>query len=178
MSAKNTDEVAGRNELFSAMSGGDPFKTYVKTILGKVYVTAWDVFNNQPIGMILEGDPRKKDATSLIDLWSEKEDVFFRRMNKRHFTDGVLVEYKRAVVTVPHERTMEEFSDDELKVIISKPFLALQQALNKTESVAVLFRIQNLASEMEKSEKFMRAIESRLSEVQQVPVAPSSVEEG
>lgn len=173
-----TNEIAGRNELFSAMSGGEPFRTYKKQILGKVYVTVWDVFTNAPVGMILEGDPRKNDQTTLIDVWSEKEDVFFRRMNKRSFDLGVLREHSRPKDEV-RERTIEEFSDEELTAIINKPFLALQNALNKTESVAVLYRISTLASELEKSEKVIRAIESRLSEVQDMhnPRIPSTLEE-
>ncbi len=177
MSTKNTNEVAGRNELFSAMSGGKPHKTYVKKILGKVYVTVWDVFTNQPVGMILEGDPRRNDQTAMIDIWSEKEDVFFRRMNRRHLADGTVVEYKRPDEG-PRERTMEEWSDEELIALINKPFLALKAAVNKTESEALLFRMESLSEQMDKPESYMKLIRAKLSEIQKEPEQPSSVEEG
>lgn len=166
------------NDLYSAMTGGVPLKTYIKTILGRVYVTALNMLTGTPTpeGVILDGDPRKKDGACMIDVWSEQEDYFFRKMNKKHFDLGILIEYKR--IETPRERTIEEFTDEELKALISKPFLALKATLDKTNSVATLFRIQGLATELEKSEKVMRAIESRLSEAQQaeVPVLPNSVE--
>jgi hypothetical protein len=166
------------NDVYSAMVGGKPYKTYKKTILGKVYVTALNMLTGTPTpeGVILEGDPRKNEHTSMYDTFSEQEDFFFRKMNKRHFDAGILIEYSRAEEK-PRERTIEEFSDDELKALISKPFLAVQATLNKTKSVATLFRIQTLASELEKSEKVMKAIESRLSEVQEAPKISNVIEE-
>jgi hypothetical protein len=170
--------MSTNNDLYSAMSGGRPLKTYIKTILGRVYVTVLDMLTGTPTpsGVILTGDPRKKEPETMIDVWSEQEDYFFRQKNKRHFDQGILIEYTR--VETPHERTIEEFSDEELKTLINKPFLALQNTLNKTNSVATLYRIEGLAKELEKSTKVISAIESRLSEVQQgeFPTLPQTVE--
>lgn len=167
------------NEVFSAMVGGKPIKTYIKTILGRVYVTALNMLtgNPTPEGLILDGDPRKKETGTMFDVFSEQEDYFFRKMNKRHFDEGVLIEYTRT--ETPRERTIEEFSDEELKTLINKPFLALQNTLNKTKSVATLFRIESLARDLEKSEKVMKAIQSRLSEVQEnsIPEMSNRIEE-
>ena len=120
-----------------------------------------------PEGIILSGDPNKDDVSSMYDVFSEQEDYFFKKMNRRHFEDGTLVEHTKA--EQPRERTVEEFSDDELRAILGKPFQSLQQTLNKTKSVATIYRIQSLARDMEKSEKVMKHIESRLSEVQETP---------
>jgi hypothetical protein len=167
------------NEIFSAMTGGKPLKTYKKTILGRVYVTALNMLTGTPTpeGVILDGDPRKNESGAMFDIFSDQEDYFFRKMNKRHFDAGVLIEFTKT--STPRERTIEEFSDEELKSLINKPFLALQNTLNKTTSVATLFRIESLARELEKSEKVIRAIESRLSEVQEasVPSMPQVIEE-
>lgn len=170
--------VKDRNALFSAMSKGKPFKSYIKTILGKVFITYWDVFENKPVGGLLEGDPRKKEDGSYIDLYSEEEDHFFRRSNRKHFDVGVLTAYEHPENEV-RERTIEEFSDDELKELINSPFLKLQNAINKTSSEAVVYRILNLAQDLEKSDKVITAIESRLSEIQQgnLPVASNVIEE-
>jgi hypothetical protein len=155
------------NELFSAMVGNKPLKTYKKTILGRIYVTALNMLTGTPIpeGVILTGDPRKNEPGTMFDVFSEQEDYFFKKMNRVHFDEGRLVEHSRT--TTERERTIEEFSDEELKTLINKPFLALQNTLNKTTSVATLFRIQTIAEQIEKSEKVMRAINSRLSEVQE-----------
>lgn len=166
--------------LFAAMNGGGkPYKTYKKVILGRVYVTVLNMMTGTPTpeGVILSGDPAKNEPGCLYDVWTEQEDYFFRKMNYRHFDAGEIIEYSRAEVV--RERTIEEFSDDELKAMIAKPFLALQNTLNKTTSEATLYRILTLAREMDKSEKVIRAIESRLSEVQQksIPTLPQSVEQ-
>lgn len=165
------------NALFSAMSGGKPYKTYKKVILGRVFVTVLNMSTGVPTpeGIIMSGDPGKNEQGTLYDVFSEQEDYFFRKMNQSHFQEGIIIEYKRNPEQV-RERTIEEFTDEELKSLIAKPFLALQNTLNKTSSVATLYRILGLAREMDKSEKVIRAIESRLSEVQQSPQLPNSVE--
>lgn len=168
------------NDIYSAMSGGVAYKTYKKTILGRLYVTALNMLTGTPTpeGVILEGDPRKNDPKSLFDVFSEQEDYFFKKMNKRHFDQGRLIEYSRES-DKPRERTIEEFSDSELRTIIAKPFKALEATLNSTTSVATLYRILNLAQEMEKSDKVVRHIESRLAEVQEgmVPKPSNIIEE-
>jgi len=173
--------TAGMNEYFSAMSnGGKPFKTYKKSILGKVFVHVLSLMTGTPtpVGLILEGDPRKNDPDSMVDVWSEHEDYFFRRMNRLHLEQGTIREYKRTDAP-SRERTVDEFSDDELKALINKPFLSLKNTLNKTSSIATLFRIQTLAGELDKSDKVMKAIESRISEVQEAktPQIPAEIEE-
>lgn len=156
--------VSARNELNSAIEGKKPLKSYIKTELGKVHVIAWDTFLDTPVGLLLEGDPRKRDDTCIIDMWSEKEDSFFQKMNRTHFERGTIIPFERKEEV--RVKTVEESTDEELKEILSKPFLSLQSVLNKTESVALVFRLLALAQEMEKSSAVIKTIESRLSELQ------------
>jgi len=171
-----TSGVAERNEFFSAMNEGRPVRSYIKTILGKVSIVLWDSYTNTRAEQLLSGDPRRKDPDSIVNMWSEKEDAFFKTMNRRHFTNGTLIPYEMPVEQV-REKTVEESSDVELKEVLTKPFFTLQAVLNKTESIAVLFRILGLAKEMDKSDKVIRAIESRLSEIQQEPAPTMEFEE-
>jgi N-methylhydantoinase B/oxoprolinase/acetone carboxylase alpha subunit len=161
------------------MVGGKPYKTYSKTIMGRVFITVLNMLtgNPTPEGVILSGDQRKDEPSSYYSVFSEQEDIFFRKMNRRHFEQGILIE--KVLKEASKERTVEEYTDEELKAQIAKPFLALQHLLNSVKTVATLYRIQTLAREMEKSEKVMKAIESRLSEVQEAGaiVAPSTIEE-
>lgn len=150
--------------ISSVLAGGKPYRSYIKTILGKVYVSVWNTFEQQPEGVILHGDPRTEEETAIIDLFSEEEDFYFRQKNKKHLQTGDVIQYNRK--EEERVRTPEEFSDDELKEILAKPFFSTQKLLNETESVALLFRIKNLAHDMDKSDKVMRAIEARISEVQ------------
>lgn len=158
-------DAQDRNQLFSAMHGGKPLKSYIKTILGKTFVQIWDTFSNQPSGLLLYGDPRKRDESAILDVWSEQEDVFFRRMNRTDLERGIIIEFKRDETVEPVNR-METSSDDELKALINSPFLKLQHALNATSSIALLFRLKSLSEELDKSEKIIRAIDARISEIQ------------
>lgn len=166
------------NAVYSAMSGGKPYKTYKKVILGRVYVTVLNVSTGVPApeGIILTGDPRKNEPSALYDVFSEQEDYFFRKMNQRHFTEGTIIEHQRSPEEA-RERTIEEYNDEELRKLISKPFLALQATLNKVSSVATVYRILGIAEEMDKSDKTIKAIKSRLSELQESPVMPDVVEQ-
>ena len=170
-------EQNDRNMLQSAIKGVKPLKSFIKTELGRVYVTIWDSMLNKEVGVILYGNPREFDDNCIVDIWSEQELVFLKRMNKRHFETGTLIEYKRPddeVKTPP----VEASSDEQLIEIINAPFLKLQHVLNATDSIPFLFRIKYTAPELEKSEKIIKAIEARISEVQAKEYAsiPSALE--
>lgn len=169
-------EQKDRNLLNSALNTGKPLKSYIKTELGRVYITVWDSMLNKEIGVILYGNPRQYEETCIVDIWSEQELAFLKRMNRRHFETGTLIEYVRPEDEVK-ELPVEASSDDELRTIINAPFLKLQSVLNNTESIPFLFRVKYIAQELEKSDKIIKAIEARISEVQQKEFAsPSSIE--
>jgi len=153
-------EIQDRN----LVSSTKPIKSYIKTILGKVYVTVWDSFENKPTGLLLEGDPRKAEEGCIIDIMNAEEDNFFRKRNANHLREGAVISYART--EAEKERTVEEYSDEELTEIINSKFFTLQNVLNNTDSIPVLFRIKNLAQEQEKSSKLIKVIEARIAEVQ------------
>lgn len=171
-------QVLSMNELYSAMNGGKPYQSYKKTIMGQALVKVWDNFTQSPLEIIVRGDPRRDLESCIIDVWSDKEKVFFERMNKRQFDAGVIIPYTRVEVTEPEAKKIEQYSDEELKVIVNSKYLALSATLNKVESVAVLFRLRSIAEEEEKSDKIIKAIEARISELQtaEFPVATKSEE--
>lgn len=150
--------------LLQTASAGKPMKSYIKTILGKVYVTVWNSFENKAEGVILYGDPRRFDDECIVDIFSPEEDYFFKNKNKTHLQTGNVIEFERKEEAPV--KTPETFSDAELTEIINKPFFSIQKLVNDTESTALLFRIKHLAETLEKSEKVMKLIEGRISEVQ------------
>lgn len=172
----NNEALFGRNELFSMMNDGRPYKSYIKGILGQVSVVVWDNFEEMPLEIILKGNPKNRDEGSIVDVWSPKEDVFFNRVNKKHFNNGVLLAYTRPELPAVVEKTVEQSSDEELITMINSKFLAFQAKLNKINSIAVLFRIRGLAEDLEKSEKIIKAIEARISELQADEFSPKRVE--
>lgn len=160
-------ETQDRNIVSSALHGGVPYKSYKKTILGKVYITVWNSFEQTPEGLLLFGDPAKSDDECFIDTWTQDEDYYFKSKNKRHLQTGNVIEVVRN--TDPVEKTIEEYSDEELEAVLDEKFkkhFALQALLNGTESIALLFRIKGIAQEQEKSDKAVKAIEARISELQ------------
>ena len=170
-------EIQARNDMLAAMKGGKPFKSYKKTILGKVFVEVWDNFHNGPVGLLLTGDPKKDDVDCIYHAWTEDNDVYFRRVghNKRHLEQGTVVPIKWVEKEV--EASPETASDEEIAALVSAPFLSLQNALNKTESIPFIYRILTIAQEQDKSNKIIRAIEARLSEVQENEFDPKHVEQ-
>lgn len=157
-------------DIFSAMQSGKPYKSYQKTILGKACVTSWDSFNNVPVYVILEGDPKRTEVGTVIDTWNEKEDMFFKKMNRTHFLSGVLREIER--VEAVEENRIENSTDEELSAMLKGKFFTIQNQLNKIESEATVFRLLRIAREEEKSEKLIKVIEARLSEIQQAEYGP------
>lgn len=158
------DLTLARNDLFATMEHGKPFASYTKAILGKVAVTTWDNFLGKPVDIVLRGDPRRKDADCIVNVWSEKENAFFKRANARHFKKGTIIPYTAPEAAV-EERTIEQSTDDELREIVGMKFIAFQQKVNKIESVPVLFRMKTIAEDMDR-QKYIGPIESRISELQ------------
>lgn len=150
--------------MLSAMQDGTPVRSWIKTILGKVYVVAWDSFTEQPTGLMLEGDPKKFEENSMIDVWSTKEDIFFKNMNKILINKGIIKEFSRNSVKV--EKSIEDSTDEELMEILETKWLGFAAKINKITSIPVLFRLETLATENEKSDKMIAFITARVSELQ------------
>jgi hypothetical protein len=147
-----------------------PYKSYIKRILGMLYVTILNPFNETEItGLILKGNPRGKNIeTCIIDVFSPKQDKFLRTVNKRHFGAGRLIEYTRPVVDeTKKEKTIAEFTEEELLMLLKQPYAKLQKEVNKIELPAILATLVNLAVENDKSTKTVSLLESKLSELQQ-----------
>ena len=171
----STNDV--RNDIFTAMNTGKPYKSYKKAILGKVRVTVWDNFVSSPTEVIVEGDPNRDVESCIIDVWSEQEKVFFERMNRKHFEAGNVINYTRVPAVEAKELPIEQWNDEQLTDVVNSKFLAFKATLNKTESTAVLFRMRALAEQEEKSEKIMQAIDARISELQMKEYVPVKQEE-
>lgn len=150
--------------VYSLMQTGKPYKSYIKTIVGKVFVNVWDSFQNKPIGIIVAGNPGSNPEDCIIDVWNEQEDMYFKRANKRHFETGFIIAHTRS--EVEPERSPNDLTDDELNNLLNSRFLSLQSGVNKMTSVAPVFRMITMAKEQEKSEKIIKFLEGKLSELQ------------
>jgi hypothetical protein len=144
------------------LKAGAPFASYKKTTMGKVYVTTKNPFSGDPEGVLLEGE--KGTESEVIDIWSDEDDVYFRRMNQKQFTLGLIIPYQHGAK--PEVKPYEQYSDAELKEIIDLKYFAFTKILSDIKTEAVIGRMIDLAREMEKSEKIMETLTARLSELQ------------
>jgi hypothetical protein len=149
---------------YSAMQSGKPYRSYRKTVLAKVYVTMLDPFLGTPLGYLIEGDPKGESA--IVDVWNEMQDAYFKRTNKRQFELGHIIPFERPTEVKEEIQKIEQYSDEQLTEIVNSRFYTLQAAVNKANSPAVLVRMIDLAREMGKSEKIIKFLEGRLSEIQ------------
>lgn len=152
-------------EVFRAMQEGVPLKRYKKTILGKVHVVLLNPFSDEPEGVIMQGDPIKASdfVEYTVEIWTPKADMFFKRMNKKHFDAGRLVEVTK-VPKIP--KTANIITDEDIDEILEMKFFAFKKQLDSFTAEAPVFRLLNRARELEKSEKIVKYLEEKLSDLQ------------
>ena len=86
-------------------------------------------------------------------------------MNKKHIEAGRLnLVEKAALPKAPLSPNI--ISDEEIDVLLNSKFLALKARLDKFTDTAPVFRVVNRARELEKSEKIIKHIEERISQLQ------------
>lgn len=157
------DETMDR-AVYAAMKGGEPYKRYIKTILGMVFVTVLNPFSGKPEGVNLFGEPDGANPKTFVEIWSPKEDIFFLRMNDGHFKAGNLRLLSETIEPAP--RSPNEITNDEIDELLGKKFLALKNKLNQFTAVGPVYRLLRRAEELDKSEKIVAAIKARLAELE------------
>lgn len=154
-------------QIFGMMQTSKPLKAYIKTVPSIVYVNILDPFTGKPAGTLLKGNPRVHAQESIVEIWTEKEDAYFRRANRKHLETGVVIPYTpKEVVEVSEEERLNSMSDEEMDALLGKKFFSLQSAVNKITSPATLFRMLERAKELDKSDSTMNLIEGKLAELQ------------
>ena len=141
-------------KMYADMQVDKPYATYKKTILGKIHITVLSPFSGEPEGLILFTDKDNKD-TEYIDVWSEKEDRFFRKQNHLHIKVGNIIKTTRE--EVEEERTIEQFSDEELAELVDSHYATFQKVLREeVNTEAVALRLLSLAKEKDKPKAMIK----------------------
>jgi hypothetical protein len=149
------------SKLYNALQEGEPVSQYKKTVISQVCVKRINAFTGEPEEIILYGE----DKNGIISLWTPAEDKFFKEMNDLHLKEGTLVPYTPPVVEP--EKTLEEATDEEIEGYVNSKFLKLSKTiLNQTTSEEFVNKLLLKAKELEKSDKIIAAIETRLAEIQ------------
>ena len=147
---------------YGLMQTDDPFKSYTKTILAKVFVNVLNPFTEEVEGIILEGNPKERHRTAIVDIWSEKGDSFFRNANQRHFEEGTIIPYTKEAVEQTEEEHLNTLNDEEIEILLKSKYFTLSNAVSKMTAVAPVYRTLEMAKDMEKSEKIIKFLEGRL----------------
>jgi hypothetical protein len=154
--------------VYVAMAEGKPYKSFIKTIYGKVHLVVLSLADEtKTVNQILYGNPKDAPDSCIFDVWSEKQYQVFRRLNESHIKAGRIIEYTRKDNKVQEERTIPEWSDEELnKNILSVPFMKASKIINGLDEIAVVFRLQKLATDLDKPARLVDLITARLAELQ------------
>jgi len=161
--------MATDTQDYSAMQSGFPLKSYIKKSLAKVEVRILDPFTGNPSSTILQGDPTNTTQVEgcIVDCWTDKEVVYFKKQNAKLMVMGVISEYDRASYAGKlAEKNWNALTDEEVVVLVNNKYLALTNTLEKMTSSIMVARVLNIAKNLDKSEKYVRVITERLSELQ------------
>ena len=156
-------------DVFSKMQIGDPIAVYKKMTLGKVEVSVLNPFSGKPENILLYGDPNKNNPKCFIEVWSQKEEVYFDRQNSALFKGGYLEKLKEPVRPARRdikEKDYSEISREYIEELVTAPFMKFKKELNEIDAEAVLYRVKDVAEELERPEKTMNHIRARIVEVQ------------
>jgi hypothetical protein len=137
-----------RKEVIDAMrTGTDPYATYKKAILGRVLVKYLDPIRMTPEDAVLKGNPNDPDEEELwsFKIWSAEEDTYFKRENKTHLREGTIVPYRYEEKI---DISINQVSDDEIELILQKPFFALKNKLAEFTSPVPVRRFLLAAERM------------------------------
>ncbi len=152
-------------DVFNKMSTGEPYRTYRKTHLARLRVKVLNPFDGTPYEEFLEGNPQDAACQKCyVDLWDEKELMYFKRSNSIHLESGALVEAPRPVTEV--KQSFNNLSDAELKELVEGKYFGLKAAVEKMTSEEALARTLLLAEECSRPEKTLNFIRERLALLQ------------
>lgn len=166
--------------IFTLMATGQPYKSFIKTIVGKVSVTTLNEVDEKSLRVaILKGSPKKHGDDAIIDLWSEKQYQLFKKLNSFHIQSGTIKEYVRPTEQIEgnKERSIAEWTDDEIfKNILSAKFQTFQAAINGIDQVPLLYRLYTIANDRGMKVSTVKRLVARISEVQGMEFIPEDSE--
>lgn len=141
-----TDEKIRRDVFDSLQEGSPPFASYKKAIVGKVLVRVLDPIRMAPEEVILHGDPEIGEINDIvIKVWSPAEDRYLKRHNRAHLERGVLVPF---TVGDEEEFVVNQISDEDIELVLQKPFFALKNKLDEFTSSVPVRRFLIMAEKM------------------------------
>lgn len=174
MSIGLQDEKIRQQVVDALQTGKPPFAIYKKAILGRVLVRYLDPIRMIPEETLLSGD---SDGDGDLDkvtvkVWSQAEDAYFRRQNKKHLVDGVLIPI---TMDEAEDYTVNQISDEEIEDVLQKPFFALKNKLDEFTSPVPVRRFLLMAEKMNRPIGTVNHIKSVLESMEMVTKQPEDL---
>ncbi len=148
---------------FAQMQTGEPLAVFKKTHIGKAVVRLIDPFTEQPTETILHG--MSGERSTFVEVWTEREYMYFLRANKVHLDSGAVVEHKGEIDN-QIVMSFNNLPDDEMETLIGSKFFTLKSSVEQMTTEAPLLRLITLGEEANKPEKTMQFLRERLSLIQ------------
>jgi hypothetical protein len=141
------DHEISKDILDAMRTGTDPYASYKKAILGRVNVRYLDPIRLTPESTVLKGDPTNPDEEEewSFKVWTSEEDTYFQLNNKSHLRDGTIVPY---VYEEKIDVSINQISDEEIELILQKPFFAMKNKLAEFTSPIPVRRFLAMAEKM------------------------------
>lgn len=150
-------------DVYAAMQEGkEPVARYKKSIVGQVQVSVLDPFSDKPTYLLLKGVDGDKD--SMIDLWTNKQLVFFERMNNSHIKAGRLI--KTSTKQAEPVLSPNQVSDEEIDELLSSKIAILREKVETFTETPPILRLLNRARELEKSERVVKYLEEQMAKLE------------
>lgn len=148
---------------YARMQTGEPLAIFKKTHKGKAVVRLIDPFTEQPTETILKG--MSGERSTFVEVWTEREYMYFLRANKVHLDSGAVVEHKGEIDN-QIVMSFNNLPDDEMETLIGSKFFTLKSAVEQMTTEAPLLRLIALGEGANKPEKTMQFLRERLSLIQ------------
>lgn len=143
----------------------EPVTRYVKTV--PYVVTGWrlEPETNKPVVFILVSDEEFSYENDVVELYSEKEDAYFRQMNKYLFSSGLVSKYDGDLEAVD---TSNSLTDKEIEEIASTRLVSdLREKLDKITVLVAAERLLAAAKEIGRPKKIIDIFEDKVNSLTQ-----------
>jgi len=147
-----------------SMEKNEPHSRWQKVQLAKVLLKIIDPLTGRPDEIVITGNSVENPEASIYNCWSAFETAYLERNNRSHILNGTIIRYGKKMEL---EDSVNSISDEQLRAALDKKFMAANNLLKKFTSPVPVKRMLDLANEMNKPVATIKAIETRLAELQQ-----------
>lgn len=156
--------MASQNNIYLVVMD-EPYKRYTKAVPSQVGGIRLDANGKEPVYFILHSHPKgfEYDA-EVLEIYTEREDRYFRQANRGLFAQGLLKEYFGEQPELDDSNVLTDAEVQEVAAM--RNIESMRKRLNELSSVYTIRRILAAANEIGRPQKTVQMIESRIKELE------------